>query len=474
MEFDMTTTLIKDGNIVTATDNYAADIFIEGDRIKTIGAGLELPADRVIEARGKFVIPGGIDCHTHMDLNVGAATSSDDFETGTIAAAHGGTTTIIDFPTQARGKRMRTALEEWHKKAEGKAVIDYGFHMIISDLPDDFLADMDALVREGITSFKLFTAYPDRLMLDDATIFKAMARTAENGGFIMMHAENGSIIDYLARKMIGEGKTTPNYHPQSRPHEAEAEAVHRVIALAKMAGVPVYIVHVSSRYAMEEIRAARDYGAPVYGETCPQYLYLAYEDYADGSWDGAKYVCSPPIRERANQEPLWQAIAADDLQAVSTDHCPFCMKEGYRGLPKQKELGMLAQDFSKIPNGVPGVENRMHLVYQGGVVQRAWSMNRFVQVTSAAAAKLFGLFPRKGTIAVGSDADLVIWDPQRPFTIRAATHFMRVDYNPYEGMKVDGSPALVMARGRVVFEDDKFMGKAGQGEFLKRSRYGLI
>jgi dihydropyrimidinase len=350
-------------------------------------------------------------------------------------------------------------------------VIDYGMHMIVSYLPDNLLPEMDALVREGVTSFKLFTAYPDRLQLDDGTIFKAMQRTGENGGFIMMHAENGSLIDYLVQKFIAEGKTTPNYHLLSRPHQAEAEATQRVILLAELAGVPVYVVHVSSHRAMEAIRAARDRGLPAYGETCPQYLALAYEQYADGSFDGARFVCSPPIRERANQEPLWRALAADDLQAVATDHCPFCFHEGYKGLPKQKELGV--GDFSKIPNGVPGVENRMHIVYQGGVIQRGWSMNRFVQVTSTAAAKLFGLYPRKGTIAVDSDADIVLWNPHRSYTISAATHYMRVDYNPYEGMTIDGSPSLVIARGRKIFEEDQFLGKRGQGQYLKRGTYAL-
>jgi len=451
------TSLIKNGRIITATDDYIADLFIEGDRIVLIGKDLNLPADQVIDATGMYVIPGGIDAHVHMELDVGAAVSSDDFETGTIAAAHGGTTTIIDFATQSRTGTMRAALDAWLAKAE-KAVIDYGLHMIIANLPDHLLPEMDALVREGVTSFKLFTAYPERLQLDDGTIFKAMRRAGENGGLVMMHAENGSVIDYFIQKFLAEGKTTPNYHPLARPHTTEAEATHRCIALAELAGVPIYIVHVSSRYAMEEIRAARARGVPAFGETCPQYLALAYEQYADGSFEGAKFVCSPPIRERANQEPLWRALGDDTLQVIATDHCPFTLK--------QKELGR--GNFTKIPNGVPGVENRMHIAYQGGVVQRGWSMNRFVQITSTAPAKLFGLFPRKGTIAVGSDADLVLWNPRRPYTIRAATQFTRVDYNPYEGMTIDGSPSMVIARGRVIFKDDQFLGKRGQGEFLKR------
>jgi dihydropyrimidinase len=451
------TLLIRNGRIITASDDYVADIFIDGDKIVYIGAALSLPAERVIDARGVYVIPGGIDPHTHMELNVGAAVSSDDFETGTIAAAHGGTTTIIDFVTQSRSGTMHAALDAWREQAK-KSVIDYGTHMIIANLPDELLPEMDALVSEGITSFKMFTAYPDRLQLDDGAIFKAMLRARANGGLVMMHAENGSVIDFLISRFLAEGKTTPNYHPLARPHAAEAEATHRAIVLAELAGVPVYIVHVSSRYAMEEIRAARSRGVRAFGETCPQYLALAYEQYSDGSFEGAKFVCSPPIRERENQEPLWRALGENVLQAIATDHCPFTIQ--------QKELGR--DNFTKIPNGVPGVENRMHIAYQGGVVTRGWSMNRFVQVTSTAAAKIFGLFPRKGTIAVGSDADIVLWDPRRKYTISAATQFTRVDYNPYEGTTLDGSPSLVVARGRVIFEDDKFLGHQGQGEFLKR------
>lgn len=467
----MASTLIKNGRVITASDDYIADVYIEDEKVKAIGSKLSMQADKVIDASGKYVIPGGIDPHTHMDLPFGGTNSSDDFETGTIAAAHGGTTTIIDFAVQYRGTHMQEGLDAWLKKADGAAAVDYGMHLILTELPDSALPEMDEMVRNGVTSFKLFTAYPGVFMSDDATIFKALKRTGDNGGFICMHAENGGVIDSIVQKMIAEGKVTPNYHPLSRPAEMEEEATHRVLKLAELAGVPVYIVHVSSHLAMEQIREARDRGLPAYGETCPQYLYLAYEDYADGSFNGAKYVCSPPIRERANQAPLWKALEADDLQSISTDHCPFCMKEGYKGLPKQKELGI--GNFAKIPNGLPGVENRMHAIYQGGVIDRGWSMNRFVQLTSTAAAKLFGLFPRKGTIAVGSDADIVIWDPNRPYTISAQTHFMRVDYNPYEGMTISGSPAYVMSRGKLVFEGDKFVGKKGDGKYLKRGMYSV-
>lgn len=464
-------TLIKNGRIITATDDYVADVYVEGEKIKAIGQNLPVQADTVIDAAGKYVIPGGIDPHTHFDLPFGGTNSADDFETGTIAAAHGGTTTVIDFAVQYKGTKMQQGLDTWLQKADGKAAVDYGMHLILTELPDAVLPEMDEMVRNGVTSFKLFTAYPGVFMSDDATIFKALKRTGDNGGFICMHAENGGVIDSIVQKMIAEGKVTPNYHTLSRPAEMEEEATHRVIKLAELAGVPIYIVHVSSHLAMEQIREARDRGLPTYGETCPQYLYLAYEDYADGSFEGAKFICSPPIRERANQGPMWKALETDDLQAVSTDHCPFCMKEGYKGLPKQKELGK--DRFDKIPNGLPGVENRLHTIYQGGVIQRGWSMNRFVQLTSTAAAKLFGLYPRKGTIAVGSDADIVVWDPNRPYTISAATHFMRVDYNPYEGMTIDGSPAYVMSRGTPVFEGDNFVGKAGRGNFLRRGTYSV-
>lgn len=456
--------LIQNGRVITADTDDMADVYVEGDKIALVGRDLPVQADHVINAAGRYVMPGGIDPHTHFDLPFAGIVAADDFESGTVAAAHGGTTTIVDFAVQYRGMTMQEGFENWLKKAEGKAVVDYGLHLILTELPDAWLPEMDRMVREGVTSFKLFTAYPGVYMLDDATIFKALQRTAINAGLILMHAENGGVIDLLTKKLIAEGKVTPNYHYFSRPASMEEEATHRVLKLAELAGVPVYIVHVSSHQAMEQIRAARDRGLPAYGETCPQYLWLAYEDYAGGSLEGAKLVCSPPIRERANQEPMWQALAADDLQAVATDHCPFCTADKERG----------RGDFTRIPNGVPGVENRMHVIYQGGVVERGWSLNRFVQVTSTAAAKLFGLYPRKGAIAVGSDADLVLWDPHRPYTIRAATHFMRVDYNPYEGRTIHGSPSHVLSRGRVVFEDDRFVGRLGAGEYLPRKTYALL
>lgn len=459
--------LIKNARVITGEKDYVSDVYAERDVISAIGMNLEVGAETIIDGTGKFLIPGGVDIHTHMDLPFGGICSSDDFETGTIAAAHGGTTTIVDFAVQSRGTSMQYGLDVWKAKAEGKCCIDYGFHLILTEFSVDQLAEMDKMVKhEGVTTFKLFTAYPGVYMVDDATILRALKQSADNGALICMHAENGHVVDQSVKRFLSEGKTAPNFHALAHTEDAEEEATRRVITLSEKAGVPIYIVHVSSRKAMEQIRAARRRGTPAFGETCPQYLFLSYEEYSDGSFEGAKYVCSPPIREQSHQEHLWNALETNDLQAVATDHCPFCMKEGFKGLPKQKELGMT--DFSKIPNGVPGVENRLHLLYEGGVVKRGWSMNRFVQLVSATPAKLMGLFPRKGTIAVGSDADLVLWDPRRPYTISANTHFMRVDYNLYEGMRVSGSPTTVTSRGKIVFEFDKFTGRSGSGKFIRR------
>src|SRR6187399_1530739 len=451
--------LIKNGTIVTATDLYKGDVFVDGEKITTIGSALNMPADRVIDATGKLVLPGGIDVHTHLDMPFGGTTSADDFESGTIAAAFGGTTTIVDFAIQYKGQTLHHAWETWMKKAEGKAAIDYGFHMIITELTDQVELEMDALVRQGLTSFKLFMAYPGVFMLDDASIFRAMLRTGKNGGTICMHAENGGVIDVLVKKALAEGKTAPKYHALTRPVRAEAEATHRAIALAEIADVPVYIVHLSAAEALEMVTEARDRGLLAFAETCPQYLFLSYDNYEEPGFEGAKYVMSPPLRPRETQDRLWRGLAFNDLQAISTDHCPFCMKE-------QKELGK--DDFSKIPNGAPGVENRMSLIYNGGVVENRISLNRFVELTSTAAAKMFGLFPKKGTIAVGSDADIVIFDPEKEHTFGVEQEHMNVDYSSYEGWKVKGKVETVLSRGRVVIENGEHKGKAGDGQFLKR------
>ncbi len=460
MGFD---TIITNGRVVTATDTFVSDVAINRGKIAAIGDNLPREnAAQVIDAAGKYVLPGGIDVHTHLDMPFGGTTSSDDFETGTRAAAFGGTTTLIDFAIQYKGQTLRTAFDAWMEKASGKAVCDYAFHCIITELADAQLEEMNALVREGVTSFKLFMAYPGVFMLDDGSIFKALRRTANNGGLVCMHAENGNAIDVIVQQALAEGKKAPKYHALTRPTTAEAEATARAIALAEMAGAPVYIVHLSCNDALEKVREARDRGLPVYAETCPQYLYLSIDNFDVPGFEGAKYVFTPPLREKWHQEKLWNGLKRDHLQVVSTDHCPFCFKE-------QKELGR--GDFTKIPNGGPGVEHRMSLIYSGGVAAGRFSVNRFVELVSTTPAKLFGLYPRKGTIAVGSDADLVIFDPNRKHTISAKTHHMRVDYSMFEGIQVSGMPSTVFSRGRVVVDEDKFLGRAGAGEFVKRSTY---
>jgi dihydropyrimidinase len=454
-------TLIRNGNVVTAVDNYFADLLIEDERIAIIGNKLNMEADKTIDASGKLIIPGGIDPHTHMELPFGGTFASDDFRTGTVAAAHGGTTTIIDFAVQYHGESLVQAVDNWHSKAEGKTAIDYGFHLITTDLPDERVPEMRQLINEGVMSFKMFMAYPGVFLVDDATIFRAMKNAGKWGGLICMHAENGIVINEIIKYALAEGKTAPKYHALTRPTKAEAEGVHRAIAIAEMAEAPVYIVHLSCADALEEVREARDNGLPAYAETCPQYLFLDYSLYEREGFEGAKWVMTPPLREKWNQDKLWQGLRGNDLQVVSTDHCPFCMKE--------KELGR--DDFTKIPNGGPGVEHRMSLIYNGGVAGGKIGLNRFVELTSTSAAKLFGLFPRKGTIAVGSDADIVIFDPNEEMTISAASHHMNVDYSAYEGMKVKGVTKTVLSRGRVVIEDGEYVGKAGDGQFLKRSSF---
>ena len=461
----MPSVLIQHGTVVNANATMKADLLIEGAVIKEVRPDIPAcAAETVVDATGLLLLPGGIDAHTHLDMPFGGTNSADDFLTGTRAAAIGGTTTIVDFAIQARGTKMRTALDTWWKKAEGKACIDYGLHMIVTDLPDAGLEDMDDLVREGVASFKLFMAYPNVLMVDDATIFKAMRQTAKNGALICMHAENGSVIDVIVQQALAEGKTAPIYHALTRPTVAEAEAVHRAIAMAEMAGVPVYIVHLSSEDALNQVREARDRGLPAFAETCPQYLLLSLEDnMVDKGWEGAKYVFTPPLREKRNQPKLWEGLRQDNLQVVSTDHCPFCFED-------QKALGK--SDFTKIPNGGPGIENRLQLLYHHGVGSGNMTLNRFVELVSTAPARIFGMYPKKGVLASGSDADIVLWDPDASHTISAATHHMRVDYSMFEGFKVRGNARDVYSRGELIVSKGQFIGKPGRGEYLRREARG--
>jgi dihydropyrimidinase len=458
------TTLIRNGTIVTSTKTFAADLLIEGEKIEDIAPSIPPEkAHRVLDATGMLLLPGGIDVHTHLDMPFGGTTSSDDFETGTKAAAFGGTTTLIDFAIQPKGTKMRDALDTWWKKAEARASIDYGLHMIVTDLGEVGLEDMDDMVREGVASFKLFMAYPGVLMVDDATIFQALSRTAKNGALICLHAENGGIIDVIVKRAISEGKTAPIYHGLTRPVAAEAEAVHRAVAMSEISGAPVYIVHLSSEEALNEVRAARDRGVPIFAETCPQYLLLSIDELARPGFEGAKYVFTPPLREKHHAPKLWDGLKDDHLQVVSTDHCPFCFED-------QKILGK--DDFTKIPNGGPGIENRLQLLFHHGVSAGKLSLNRFVELVSTTPAKLFGLFPRKGELAPGSDADIVVWDPNAKHTISSKTHHMRCDYSMFEGFAVRGNAKMVLSRGEVIVEQGKFQGRTGRGCFLRREARG--
>lgn len=457
--------LIKNGRIITAVDDYFADVFIQDETVTAIGQGLPMKADRVIDATGKLVLPGGIDPHTHFDMPFGGTVSADDFETGTRAAAFGGTTTIVDFAIQQKGHSTLEALDTWHKKADGKASIDYGFHMIVTDMPVERTKEMRRLSDEGVTSYKLFMAYPGVLYVDDGTLYRAFRQAGDDGNVICMHAENGIVIDEIIREAKAAGHKEPIWHALTRPTRMEAEGVHRAIAIAEVAKVPVYIVHLSSADALNEVRRARDRGVHAFAETCPQYLLLDEDRYRLPNFEGAKWVMTPALRKKENQDELWKGLWFDDLQQVSTDHCPFCFKE-------QKELGL--DDFTKIPNGAPGVENRMALIYHHGVNKGRMGLNRFVEVTSTSAAKIFGMFPRKGTVAVGSDADIVVFDPHRKETISAQnplTHHMRVDYSAWEGFEVEGYPDTVLSRGRVIVEAGQWHGRAGAGSFIKRVGY---
>ncbi|MFL6124480.1 dihydropyrimidinase [Actinophytocola sp.] len=452
-------TLIRNGTVVNAGGTLRADVLVEDETIAALAApGVIEAADSYIEADDKYVLPGGIDAHTHMEMPFGGTFSADTFFTGTRAAAWGGTTTIIDFAVQVKGTSLLSTLDKWHEKADGHCAVDYGFHMIISDVNDQSLKEMESCIDAGVNSFKMFMAYPGVFYATDGEILRAMQKASGTGATIMMHAENGIAIDELVAQALSEGRTDPVQHGLTRPAELEGEATSRAIQLARVTGAPLYIVHLSASQALAAVAAARNDGQNVFAETCPQYLYLSIEDLAKPDFEGAKYVASPPLRPKEHQADLWRGLRTNDLSVVSTDHCPFCFKD-------QKELGR--GDFSKIPNGIPGVEHRMDLLHQG-VVAGELTVQRWVEVASATPARMFGLYPRKGVIAPGADADIVVYDPARRQTLGVATHHMAVDYSAYEGMSITGGVSTVLSRGSVVVADGEFHGHEGHGRFLER------
>jgi dihydropyrimidinase len=469
----MAKSLIKNGRIVTAVDDYTADILIDGGRVQTIGKSIGAsPGVEVHDAGGLLVLPGGVDVHTHLDWEFGPSRTVDTFGTGTMAAAFGGTTTVIDFCNQTAGKSPLVGLEDWHRR-RASACVDVGAHMIMLDVNAQSLIDMKTLIdKEGVTSFKLFMAYPGVLMVDDGALFKALRVAGSNGAMTCIHAENGLVIQVLTQEAVAQGLRAPKYHATTRPSILEGEATHRVIRLAELAGAPIYIVHLSAAEALAAVTEARDRGIPIHAETCPHYLFLTAEEYERPGFESAKFVMTPPLRDHNHQKQLWRGLKTDDLQVVSTDHCPFCFNEQPYGLKFSKQQGK--EDFSKIPNGAPGLETRLPLVFDGAVRNHGMSLNRFVELTSTAPAKLFGLFPRKGTIAVGSDGDIVLFDPKEQWTIRAAEHHSRVDYSLFEGRPVTGRVKKVFLRGQCIVDGQTWSGREGMGEFLSRGESGKI
>jgi dihydropyrimidinase len=456
--------LIKGGRVLTAADDYVGDVYVEGERISLIGEALDVQADKVIDAAGKFVLPGCVDPHTHLDMPFGGTVTIDDVESGQTSAAFGGTTCHVDFVIQPQGSTFGAALEDWKSKANGKQVIDMGYHMAVTDLKEGgTLEELASLPDEGITSYKLFMAYKGALMVDDETLFRTMQVAAETGALVMVHAENGDAIDVLVKEALAAGQTEPKYHALTRPPETEGEATNRAIQLSRVAGSPLYVVHVSCAEAVHPIAIAREKGWDVHGETCTQYFFVDYSFLERPDFEGAKYVYTPPPRDKANQDVLWNAVRTDILSVISTDHCAF-LWDG------QKTMGR--DDFSKIPNGAPGLENRLQMIHEFGVRAGRISLNRMVELLATNPAKLFGLYPRKGTIAVGSDADIVVFDPEKKVTISASSHHSKSDYNLFEGTEVNGSPEVVLLRGHVLVEDDELVASPGVGQFVPRAKFG--
>ena len=470
----MQRTLIKGGRIVTAVDDYVGDILIEDGRIDAIGRSLDVTDAEVHEVSGHLVMPGGVDVHVHMETPMGNGVETcDTFESGTMSAAFGGTTTIVDFAQQFKGESPKEALDRRLELAEPQCCIDYGFHAILTDVSEAALSELPDLVnRDGVSSIKLYMAYPDLLMVDDADIYRTMRKVGGHGGMVNLHAENGVVIQALIDEALQQGNTSPKYHQLTRPQLMEGEATHRVIRIAELAEVPVYIVHLSAQEALDAVVEARDRGIPAFAETCPHYLFLDSSEYDRPGFDSARFVMTPPLRDHDCQQALWRGLRFDDLQVVSTDHCPFCFNEKAYGLLKSKQLGK--DDFSKIPNGAPGVEFRLPLLFDGGVRQGRINLNRFVQLVATAPAKMFGLFPKKGTIAVGSDADIVIFDAAQKHKLSANTHHSNVDYSLFEGREVTGKVQKVFSRGRLIVDGEQWLGRAGMGQYVSRSASGQI
>jgi hypothetical protein len=466
----MSTVLVVGGTVVSATGRVVADVLVDGERVvgvlepgcELLGVDLVSSVDCVVDASGKLVVPGGVDAHTHMEMPFGGTVAADSFETGTRAAAFGGTTTIVDFAIQRFGERVFDGLEAWHEKALGRCAVDYGFHQIIGDVNVDSLQAMDRLLEEGVSSFKMFMAYPGVFYADDAQIYRAMKKAADTGLLSMMHAENGPVIDVMVQELLAQGKTDPYFHGVARAWQMEEEATHRAIMLANLTNAPLYVVHVSAKQAVGQLAAARDQGLNVFGETCPQYLYLSLEDQLGApGFEGAKWVCSTPLRSKreGHQEYMWQALRTNDVQMVATDHCPFCFKG-------QKELGL--GDFSKIPNGIGSVEHRMDLMYQG-VVDGRITLERWVEITSTTPARMFGMYGKKGVIAPGADADIVIYDPNGYTKIGINdTHHMNMDHSAWEGFEVQGHVDTVLSRGKVIIDNNQYLGHKGHGKYIKR------
>lgn len=458
--------IIRDGTLVTGSDIFKADIGVRDGKIISISENLLEPAREEINAEGKYVFPGFIDGHTHLDMPINKEISSvDDFYTGTLAAAFGGTTSIVDYIVPSDNQTLIDAFRTWQRKAQDKAVIDYGFHMTVSNPNESTISEVKELFSKGITSVKCFTTYLNKFMMTDEQIYRLLKESTQSKMLVIMHCENGYLLDYLTKELIKEGKTAPKYHPMSRPPLLEEESISKVIDLAKLADAPVLIAHLSTSGGLQRVKTARNAALPVFAETCPAYLLLTDEVFKTKGFESAKYVCSPPIRPHGHQNELWKGIFSGDIQIIGTDHCPF-------NFETDKQAGI--KDFTKIPNGIPGIEERIPLMFSEGVIKRNLNLNKFVAITSSLPAKILGLYPNKGNLNINADADIVVYDPHKEWIISSKTHHHACDYNVFEGMKVVGKPEIVISNGEIIIQDDEFKGKKGRGKFIARKASTLL